>query len=198
MALDESFLASIDEIADHIADSHMLIWPTPGNPVAFLSFSNFAEWRAFFIQFSLHPNVPLIVTGKFERAQKLHILSWFDADLIKAGELVAFSALEMALRDCYGNEVKRKNDSIHFNDLLKYMVDKDNLTDDKIAMIRRVGGAAVPTILGKRHPSLASIRNDLAHGKPFDGFPWSGLLELLRDLIEYAYRERIAIQNDPI
>ncbi|MBS2127077.1 hypothetical protein KEX41_02265 [Burkholderia thailandensis] len=36
--------------------------------------------------------------------------------------------------------------------------------------------------------TLAGIRNSLAHGDPFDGLPWGGLLELVRDLIEYAYR----------
>jgi hypothetical protein len=29
----------------------------------------------------------------------------------------------------------------------------------------------------------------LAHGYPFDGFPNGGLLELVRDLIDFAYRE---------
>jgi len=37
-------------------------------------------------------------------------------------------------------------------------------------------------------PTLAELRNSLAHSDPFDGLPWSGLLELVRDLIEYAYR----------
>lgn len=27
--------------------------------------------------------------------------------------------------------------------------------------------------------TLASIRNGFAHGDPFDGLPWSGLLELI-------------------
>jgi hypothetical protein len=37
--------------------------------------------------------------------------------------------------------------------------------------------------------TLADIRNDAAHGYSFDGFPWTGLMELVRDLIEYAYRD---------
>jgi hypothetical protein len=41
---------------------------------------------------------------------------------------------------------------------------------------------------GKTHPGLAEIRNQLAHGYPFDGLAYAGLLELVRDLIEYAYR----------
>ncbi|MFT9001088.1 MAG: hypothetical protein ABF976_15380 [Acetobacter syzygii] len=34
--------------------------------------------------------------------------------------------------------------------------------------------------------TLAERRNALAHGDPFDGFPTSGLLGLVRDLINYA------------
>ena len=32
----------------------------------------------------------------------------------------------------------------------------------------------------------------MAHGDPFDGLPVGGLLELVRDLINYAYRDFIA------
>jgi hypothetical protein len=32
----------------------------------------------------------------------------------------------------------------------------------------------------------------LAHGDPFDGLPTGGLLELVRDLINFAYRHYIA------
>ena len=35
--------------------------------------------------------------------------------------------------------------------------------------------------------TLAGIRNSFTHGDPFDGMPWGGLLELVRDLIEFAY-----------
>jgi hypothetical protein len=43
-------------------------------------------------------------------------------------------------------------------------------------------------LTGDNDPGLNKIRNGLAHGDPFDGFPYGGLLELVRDLIEYAYR----------
>jgi hypothetical protein len=47
----------------------------------------------------------------------------------------------------------------------------------------------ISRITGDAEPSLADLRNDSAHGAPFDGFPQSGLLELVRDLIDYAYRD---------
>ncbi len=39
---------------------------------------------------------------------------------------------------------------------------------------------------------LPHIRHSLAHGNPFDCMPWGRLLELVHDLIEYAYRDSIA------
>jgi hypothetical protein len=69
------------------------------------------------------------------------------------------------------------------------MPEHDGLTDAKVPMIRRCGGTVIDLLTGKREPSFADIRNDSAHGYPFDGFPWAGMLELIRDLIEYAYRD---------
>jgi hypothetical protein len=45
---------------------------------------------------------------EIERAQKLHVLVWLHFDVIKAGELIAFTALELALKDRYGLQVKRR------------------------------------------------------------------------------------------
>jgi len=86
------------------------------------------------------------------------------------------------------------------HDLLEYMVDVDGLTDARLPFTQHYGGSVIPVLRRGRskhgesssgnasRPTLADIRNSLAHGDPFDGLPWSGLLELVRDLIEYAYR----------
>jgi hypothetical protein len=140
------------------------------------------------MQFTLRGGIPQIVAAKFGRAQKLHLLAWFDFDLIKAGELIALTALELALTDRYGGKVRDKRGKILFSRLLAFMPRHDGLTDQALPMIRRCGGSVVSLLSGERKPSLAKIRNDLAHGYPFDGFPNAGLLELVRDLIEYAYR----------
>ena len=66
---------------------------------------------------------------------------------------------------------------MRFADLLRYMPEHDGLTDEKIAMVSSSGGTAINQINGKQEPSLADIRNTLAHGDPFDGFPYAGLLE---------------------
>jgi hypothetical protein len=72
------------------------------------------------------------------------------------------------------------------------MVDHDDLTDDKLPIIRRAGGTVIGLLRGDRDPNLAAIRNMRAHGNPFGAGPQAGLLELVRDLIEYAYRDLIA------
>jgi len=57
----------------------------------------------------------------------------------------------------------------------------DNLSDDKIPMTQRCGGTVIGMLTGDRKPGLAEIRNDLAHGYPFNNSP-------VRDLIDYAFR----------
>jgi hypothetical protein len=189
MAITTNFLDAVALAANQSPGPLVVPWPVPGNPGGFVSFANFAEWQAFVMNLGLRGRIPEIVTAKFERALKLHILAWIDFDLIKTGELVALTALELALMDRYGPRAKAKYGNMAFTHLLRYMPEHDGLTDDKVPMIRRCGGTVVDLLNGKREPSLANIRNESAHGYPFDGFPWAGLLELVRDLIEYAYRD---------
>ena len=77
-------------------------WPQPGNPAALLAFHRFQQWQAFIAERGLPPAIPRIAGDKFRRAQRLYALAWMDADLVKAGELVALTALELALTDRYG------------------------------------------------------------------------------------------------
>lgn len=167
-----------------------LPWPVPGNPGGFIEFSTPAEWRAFVASLGFAAGIPEIVAAKFRRAQMLYFLAWLYNDVIKAGELMALATLELALNDRYGAKVKKRGAYRSFAALLAYMI-QDGLTDDKIPMIKRCGGSSIGFVNGGVKPSLADIRNKQAHGDPFDGFPIGGLLELVRDLIEYAYRDLI-------
>jgi hypothetical protein len=167
----------------------VLPWPMPGNPAAIVPFATFNDWQEAVAGLSLRKAVPEIVAAKFERARTLHLLAWIEFDLIKAGELVALTNLELALADRYGHKVRDTKGRIYFHRLLSYMQKHDGLTDEQIPMVRRCGGSVVDMLTGKRQPTLAKIRNELAHGYPFDGFPNGGLLELVRDLIDYAYRD---------
>lgn len=171
----------------------LLSWPMDGVPAGWLSIKTPEEWRTFIASLSLPNGIPEIVSAKYRRSQMLYFLAWLYPDLIKAGELVGLTTLELALRDCYGTRVKgRGNRKPDFAALLQYLP-KDGLTDDKIPMVRRSGGTAIGFVTGKSKPSLAERRNLLAHGDPFDAFPCGGLLELVRDLIGFAYREHIAV-----
>lgn len=173
-----------------------LVWPVAGNPAGILFFSEAAEWRTFVQSLGLPRGIPQIVAAKFRRAQMLYFLSWLYSDLIKAGELVALATLELALNDRYGAKVKKRGAYRSFAELLAFMI-QDGLTDDKIPMVKRSGGSAIGFVNGNVKPSLAEIRNRQAHGDPFDGLPYGGLLELVRDLIQYAYRDMITPGSAP-
>lgn len=133
---------------------------------------------------------------------RLYFLSWFDMDIIKAGELTALAALELALKDIYMNAYKDKNPRKQIHAFLKqgleYMVKHDELVDEKLPIFQKYGGPVVSNLYRVRQinqegkidqtGTLVGIRNSLAHGDPFDALPWSGLLEIVRDLIDYMYR----------
>jgi len=171
-------------------DPLLLAWPTQGNAGGFISFEKVADWRAFVESLAIDARIPEIVRAKYARAQTLYLLGWVDFSVLKAGELAALIALELALMDRYGGQITKSKRS--FATLLKFMVESDGLTDDRIPMIVRCGGTAVGQLIGATHPTLAERRNALAHGDPFDGLPTGGLLELVRDLINYAYRQYLA------
>jgi hypothetical protein len=173
-----------------------LAWPMDGIPAGWLSIQTPEAWRKFVLSLNLPDGIPEIVRAKYRRAQMLYFLAWLYPDLIKAGELVGLTTLELALRDCYGDKAKGRGKSKpNFAALLQYMP-KDGFTDDKIPMVQRSGGTAIGFVTGQYKPSLAERRNSLAHGDPFDAFPCGGLLELVRDLIVYAYRVKIADSQD--
>lgn len=168
----------------------VLAWPVPGDAGGFLTFTQPAEWRAFVDRIGIDPRIPQIVQTKFARARVLYLLGWIDCTMIKAGELAALIALELAVMDRHGGKVAKSKRS--FAALLKHMVEVDGLTDADIPMVTRCNGTAIGQLTGATRPTLAERRNLLAHGDPFDGLPTGGLLELARDLINYAYRDYIA------
>lgn len=186
-----------------------LMWPRPGNPgPVFLSFSYLEEWLRFIEEFNLNPLVPQLMWGKYHRAQRLYYLAWIDYDCIKAGELAAMVALELALIDRYGgiDQAKRPGNggSPTLGSLIAYMVEKDGLTDDQLPSFHKYGGGVIVQNLYETTKerkargnttsppmNLVARRNRAAHGDPFDNMPCAGLIEVVRDLIEYAYRHFI-------
>src|SRR3546814_7839366 len=69
---------------------------TPGNPGGFVRFEKPIEWRSFIESLGIDTRIPGIAGAKFARAQTLYLLGWVDVGLIKAGELAALIALELA------------------------------------------------------------------------------------------------------
>lgn len=168
----------------------LLAWPTSGDPGGFLRFEKAVEWRRFVEDLGIDKRIPDIVRAKFARAQTLYLLGWVDFSVVKAGELAALIALELAVMDRYGARISKSQRN--FATLLRYMVDSDGLTDAQIPMVMRCGGTAIGQLTGEIRPTLSERRNTLAHGDPFEGLPTGGLLELVRDLINFAYRDYIA------
>jgi hypothetical protein len=188
-------------------------WPRPEDPDGAVCFATLAEWRAFVLALSLSRAVPAMAATKLERAQKLYLLAWLDSDLIEAGELVALTALELALTDCYAaRESARRRDLVatraekehrpiakseewwigytSFADLPKFMVEHDGLTDDGLPIHRRCPALSIIRLLtGEARPSLTDLRNDLVHGAPSEGFPSAGVLEIAR-----PHRHRLRAQ----
>ena len=78
----------------------LLAWPTQGNAGGFVRFEKAADWRAFVESLGIDTRIPEIVRAKFARAQTLYLLGWVDFSIVKAGELAALIALELALMDC--------------------------------------------------------------------------------------------------
>lgn len=184
-------MADLSHVALYDRDTRVVLaWPTPGNAGAFVWFERAAEWRAFINGLRIDTRIPEIVQAKFARAQTLYLLGWVDFGLVKAGELAALIALELAVTDRYGGQLSKKKRG--FASLLKHMVEVDGLTDADIPMVTRCNGTAIGQLTGETHPTLAERRNMLAHGDPFEGLPTGGLLELARDLINYAYRGHCA------
>lgn len=164
--------------------------PATGNSAAFQYLDRAHAWRDFIAWLGIDRRTPEITQRKFARAQTLHLLGWISFSLIKAGELAALIALELAVMYRFGGEIsERKRDSAAPR---KHIVTADGLTDSDIPMVERCGGTVIGQLAGDVHPILAERRNTLAHGDPFDSRPTGGPLELLRDLIDYSYREYIA------
>lgn len=203
MPLDPEFLDTAALAATRHPGSQVMLCPRPGDPMGIGPFGSFAEWQQFVLQFDLPAAIPQIVTRKFERALKLYVLAWIDIDLMNVGCLVALTTLELALKDRYGDKVPKSDLSLAR--LVQYMVEDDGLADELLPMAANNDWAIVAALYetddarkkrkgtGVMPPlTIAEIRNMAAHGYPFDGLPRGGLLELVRDLILYAYRDMIA------
>lgn len=212
MAISADFLDAVASAAGLTLDARQIPWPTRDRRAGFVHFEKYADWQKFVLGFALPLGVPGVVTDAFDRARKVYLLSWVDFDLAVVGEAAALTALELAVRNRYlPTEVARRQaklaekvrrnkrvatireseqtKDVPLASLLKMMVEVDGLTDDKIPLVQKSGGSVVGRLTGETGPTLAEMRNIRAHGNPFGSGFEAGLLELVRDLIVYAYRD---------
>jgi hypothetical protein len=155
-----------------------------GNVGGFVSFEKATDWRAL-----VRTRILEIKRAKFARAQPLYLLGWVDFSVIRAGELSALIALELAVMELYGCRISKKKRNLAA--MRRHMAEVDGLTDAQIPIVVRWGGSAVGQLIGDVHQTLTERRNALAHGDAFYGMPTGGF-ELVRDLLNYAYRDYIA------
>lgn len=182
--------------ADRSENPMQLSWPGPSSATESYVFFHFSEWRHFIDGLSLNCQVPQTIDSKYERARYLYFLAWINPDVIKDGELVALAALELALRDVYFSAYKELNPKKRINSFfrsgLEYMVEHDSLTDEKLPIFQKYRRPVISNLYCKdsknQTGTYVGIRNSLAHGNPFDALPYAGLLEVVRDLIGYIYR----------
>lgn len=214
MTIAPDFLAALAFAAGKFPGPRTLPWPAPKQPGGFVTFSEFVEWQGVILGFRLSDGVPLNMVDLFDRALKLYLAAWLDFDLVTAGEMAALATLEHSLRDCYlgyfrdrhtkkvvekANNEKRspkleenfRPERISLAALLRHMHERDGLTDDQLPFVRKYGGRVISLLTCEADLSLADMRNVRMHGNPFGSGYRSGLLELVHDLIEYAYRDRI-------
>jgi len=178
-----------------------LPWPGGTDPPPFRRFASLDDWHREIESLGLTVVVPTVVAQKFLLAQKHHLVAWIDLELIKAGEWAAFGALEYALNDRYGWLIHQKEQAASTKPIrfkpqslakcLAYMLEHDGLTDERLPFSRKYGIKATEQLKekGTLRPSLYQRRNTLNHGHLIEALPTSGLLELIRDLIDYAYRD---------
>jgi len=215
MTIAREFLDALALAATKFPGARTIPWPSPGMPGGFVEFPSFAEWQRVIVGFQLPAGVPGNMVDLFDRALKLYLTAWLDFDLVTAGEMAALAALEHSLRDCYLGYFRKQHteqiiakaksekrsptlkenfrpEQITLAALLRHMPEGDCLTNDQLPFVRKHGGDIVKLLKDEANPSLAGLRNVRAHGNPFGSDYRSGLLELVRDLIEYAYRDQIA------
>lgn len=178
-----------------------ICWAAPDNPAKLHVFHCYSDWDKFITGLSLNKQVPQAISTKYDRAQALYLMAWIRDDVIKAGELAALVALELALKIRYQYDFQENIKSSFLLSGLRFMVESDGLTDDKLPIHNKSKGVVIANLFEikrekrdkdnfvKRNDTLVSFRNSLAHGDPFDGLAIGSLLEIVRDLIEYMYRD---------
>lgn len=157
--------------------------PVPGNPVALRQFTRLEDWREYAVSLSPRGEPPEVIALGYSRTLRVLYLAWLDASVIKLAELAALATLESAIVIRYQRRFKGLEAA------LKYLVEHAGVTDADLRVVRECGGSVVANLLkaSTGGPALSEVRNQLAHGDPFETSPRAGLFEVVRDLTDFMY-----------
>jgi hypothetical protein len=162
----------------------LLPGPVPGNPVAMRQFTNIEQWRQYVLGLQLQGKPLQAIRSNYERMLRVLFLAWLDVSVVKLAELAALASLEVAIGRRYDKKFRGLETA------LKYLIEEIGVTDADLRTFRESGGSVVSNLLRKPQnggSALSEIRNRLAHGDPFEVTPWSGLFEVVRDLLDFMY-----------
>jgi len=170
-----------------------------------LEFHHITEWRDYLFSLQIRSaKVPAIHADAYHVALRMLLLGWVEPAVIKSAEMQAMRSLEAALVGVYFQCVFEREQAKHdkarqrcgickkcmlcaalvrekfrpgLGVFLDYMAAHDDLDPELHNESKKATGNA-----------LNFIRNGLAHGDPFNGLPWGGLMEAVRDVMEHAHR----------
>lgn len=142
-----------------------------------------AGWREYVTGLSPLGEPPEVIARGYSRTLRVLYLAWLDASVIKLAELAALANLESAIKCRYHKRFKGLESA------LNYLVEQVGVTDADLLVVRECSGSVVANLLKMDHggPALSEVRNQLAHGDPFETMPRAGLFEVVRDLIDFMY-----------
>lgn len=169
----------------------------PSSNGQILEFHHIAEWRGYLDSCRIRSRrVHPVFASQFYVALRTMLFAWADAGMIKVAEMAALRALESSLQYNYyqhilaANPPRKKKTPKQRGQLPPAEPTRFGLAKYLEYAELHDGLSAVYDFSRFKDNvnALNRIRNGLAHGDIFSGFPWGGLMETVRDIIEHAWR----------
>lgn len=147
-------------------------------------FGSIHEWYDYVKSLRLQPKqIFLPYVDAFDEALRALFMTYVLPEFCKMAEMKAFATLEGALLAAYEHKMCKNGEGEHRCAMLAKILEWTNKNDD------------LPVEWYKRDRSKRSrndlnvIRNKQMHGEIFEEtLPWAGLFEVIKETIEYAYR----------
>lgn len=150
-------------------------------------FSNLQDWCDYVQSLRIQPGkVDLPYLDAFDEALRALVMTYFSPGFCKLAESKALSTLEDALKRAYKHQMckfSKQNPQEHqkcvgLGQILDWVEQYDphyrNLADNTIGL--------------RRPDALNVIRDKLMHGRQEETLPWGGLFQVIKEMIEHAFR----------